>query len=225
MSKPNNLLHKLAQLIIVLGTITPICVVSAILLYLLLVPCDLDNLGYMYFPSCHSNITYNEYPLAYSAATIIGIASPFVLAWVLFHTFGYCVLEYIIFTSIHCYSLINYMQLYVKLYKANCENQYFNCVNMFKEIQMLTHRYNSIHQGPLTVACITLCGYVFIISFYAVCGMSQQLLVPQFFLFSCLAFDTSLVILLVDGKFKCGVIDASKKYSIVFVSTLLDQLK
>ncbi len=76
---------------------------------------------------------------------------------------------------------------------------------------MLTHRFNSIHRGPLTVACMTLCSFVFIISFYAVCAMSQQLLFPQIFLFCFLAFDTDLVTLFVDGTFKCGVIFASKQ--------------
>ncbi len=41
--------------------------------------------------------------------------------------------------------------------------------------------------------------------------MSQQLLFPQIFLFSCLAFDGILLTLLVDGKFKCGVIIALKQ--------------
>ncbi len=139
----------------------------------------------MYTPACNSNITYFEFNLAYTAVTIVGIASPFFLAWVLLHTFGYCALEYTIFSTLYCYSLINYIHLYFKLYLKNCTDQYSKCVTMLKEIQMLTHRYNSIHRGPLTIACMTLTSFVFIVSFYAVCAMSQQLLIPQILLFSC----------------------------------------
>lgn len=209
--KTNVSLHILAKLIILLGTITPACVVGAVFLYLLLVPCDLANLGYMYIPVCNSNIPYNEYNLAYYSGTFLSIASPFILAWVLLHTFGYCALEYTMFTMLYCYSLINYFGLYFKLYLSNDTDQYSKCINMFKEIQMLTHRYNSIHRGPLTISCITLCSYVFIISFYAVCAMSQQLIFPQLFLFSSLAFDTILIVLMIDGAFKGGVIIASKQ--------------
>ncbi len=206
-----TLIHKLAHLVIILATYTPFCVVFAILLYLLLVPCDLANLGYMYYPTCQSDMTFYKFPLEYTAGLVVSIGSPFLLAWILLHTFGHCVLEYTMLTTIHCYSLINCINLYFTVYINNCSDQFSKCVKMFKQLQMLIQRYNSIHRGPLTVACITLCSFVFIISFYAVCAMSQQLLFPQIFLFSCLSMDGVLVILWVDGIFKCGVIIASKQ--------------
>ncbi len=40
--------------------------------------------------------------------------------------------------------------------------------------------------------------------------MSQHLIFPQFVFFAGLAFDTVLIIMLVDGTFKAGVVKASK---------------
>ncbi len=141
---PNHSIHKAAQLVIVAGTLTPLGIISLLLVYLLLVPCDLSNLGYMYFPSC-SNINFHENYVAFPIGSILRVASPCFLAWIILHTFAYCTIYYTIFSSIHCYSLINYIEMFRQFFSSNCKDNYFRCVHMFKRIQVLTHWYNSIH--------------------------------------------------------------------------------
>lgn len=80
---------------------------------------------------------------------------------------------------------------------------------MFKEIQLLTLKYNRIHKGTLTIAATAMSGFVFIISAYAIVGLSQNLVLPQIVFFLLLAFDTAVVLELVDGTLTAGVLKFS----------------
>lgn len=209
---PTLSFHKSAHSVAQLGYRTPISIIFALLMYLLFVPCDLCNFGYMYYPTCSSSAASNyENQFVFIAATFLRYGSPCFLAWVIIHTYAHWTLECCIFTSIHCYSLINYVNLFFKLHLKNCKDNFDKSVKMFKEIQLLTFRYNRIHQGPLTLAVITLTAFVFIISFYAVIEMNKDLVLPMLFLYSGLAFNTVVIIIVNDGTFKTGVLMASKE--------------
>ncbi len=197
-----------------LGYRTPISIIFALLVYLLFVPCDICNFGYMYFPTCSSETSYFENQFIFTLGAILRYVSPCLLAWVIEHTYSHRTLECCLFTSVHCYSLINYINLFFKLHLSNCRNNFDKSVKMFKEIQLLTFRYNRIHQGPLTLAVITLTAFVFIISFYSVIDMSKDLSYPILFLYSGLlglVFNTVVIIIVNDGSFKTGVFMASKQ--------------
>lgn len=188
-----------------IGILTLPGIVAFAILYLLLVPCDIGNLGYTYFPSCNPD-TVNSYDFV---GTVLRFVSPCILAWIALHAFARCIAEYTIFSSMHCYCLINYLYLFQHNVINNKDKPI--AVKMFKEIQILTLVYNGIHQGSLTFAGTSLCVYVFILSVYAIISLSQYLIFPQFLFFGALAFDAVFIIVIVDGAFKAGVYRVSKK--------------
>ncbi len=116
----------------------------------------------------------------------------------------------------HCYCLNNYLYLFLNQYVQSRNRysnitRYLNSVKIFKQIQIVVLLYNDIHQGALSAAGAALCTFVFVLSFYSVINLSQYLLLPQIIFFAGLAFDTMLIVVLVDGIFKkAGVYKASK---------------
>ncbi len=195
-----------AKLLIWIGLLSLPGLVGSAVSYLYLVPCDLGNLGYMYVPPCNLDL-HTTQSFAYFFGTVLRTLSPGILGWIVLHTFARCITEYTIFSSVHCYCLINYLHLF----QRRIFNSKLIDVRMFKEIQILTLIYNNIHQGSLTCAGTTLCIYIFITSFYAVISLSQYLILPQFILFGSLAFDGVILTVIMDGAFKAGVYRASKK--------------
>ncbi len=178
-------------------------------------PCNLGNLGYPYFPVCLNDLFYKTH-FSFAFATLLRFLSPCLFAWVSFHTFGCAILEYTILCSMHCYCLMNYLYLFRNRYiqgRTRYSNitRYLNSVKIYKQIQILMLLYNDIHQGALSAAGTTLCTYVFVLSFYSVINLSQYLLLPQIIFFAGLAFDTMLIVVLVDGIFKAGVYKVSNQ--------------
>jgi len=174
------------------------------------IPCNLNNPAYMYFPSC-SKLSFEKSYATFLFGLLLQIVMPLLMAMIALHKFGQCAMEYFLFSVIHCYCLINYIDWFYKHFRKTCQDEFSKYNQIYREIQLLMDKYNSVHQGPLTLTTIGLCAYVFIISFYAMTGFLDQLIVLQILFFSVLAFDTFTIVAMVDGTFKAGVLKASKQ--------------
>ncbi len=204
-------MDNVVKFIILMSTASVPAIASMAFLYFNLMPCDLGNLGYMYFPVC-SNARYNGNEILYIIGSLLRILSPCIFVWVISETAGRCILEYLTLTTVLCYVLMNYLYLFQReyLWKYNRSRiQYLKCVRMFKEIQILMLVYNGIFKGPLSVAELLLLSLLFIISFYAVIGLLDNLILPQLLLFLVLAFCSSVALMVVVGIFKAGVYKTS----------------
>lgn len=189
--------------------LTPSSLTLMGLIYLFSVPCNLANLGCMFYPLC-SNLRFEENGIFYLFGLVLQITLPLLLAWVGIHTFSQCTMEYFFFSVIHCNSLINYIRTFYKLFLTNSHEKFSKCNQVFREIQILTHSYDCIHKGHLALTAIALCAYVFIISFYAISSLSHKLIFSQLASFAIFVFDAPIIIVEIDGTFKPGVLKASK---------------
>ncbi len=180
--------------------------------YFNLIPCDPGNLGYMYFPTC-SNVSYSDNRASYIFGSFLRRLSPCIFAWILSETMGRCVQEIVIFSTVLCYVLMNYLYLFQRKYCRGYNSslvQYLKCVKMFKEIQILILVQNGIHKGLLSISEILVLSLVFIISFYVVIGLLEFLILPQLLLFLFLASCSPVALIIIDGIFKAGVYKTSK---------------
>ncbi len=127
-----------------LATVSPPVLTFAATLYLYFVPCTLGNFGYMYFPEC-SNARVNDNSVFLVFTHFARLLSPCLFAYVCLHAFGYCVLEHVLFSTLHCYCLINYLHLFFKHFTQHLESSNYasgHPVLMYRKIQLLASVYN-----------------------------------------------------------------------------------
>lgn len=172
-------------------------------LVILIRPCFPGNFGYFLLASCtDSESTGPMFPEWILRHLFVGGS-----VWIIVHITTSFVLEIAVFSSLHCFCLANYQNLL--WWNVKIKNNFWETVQMQKEIQLLTANYNWIHGNVLSVAVTIYASSNFIIGAYACLCLHSEMSPPEFLFFGLISFDCFLIMLFCDGGFKSTVNSSS----------------
>lgn len=162
-------------------------------------PCFPGHLVYFLFKPCaNPDAPWRIFPDRVASLIIV-----MVVVWISLTVFVSAIMEIIIYSTLHCYCLVNYQFLFLR--NSILDKNVPRIVQMYKELQLLITNYNLIHGGTLSVLVTILLSSSLILASYLVLGLSMELTYAQCMRFSFLTFDSFIVMLFCDGGFKANV--------------------
>lgn len=168
-------------------------------LHLVARPCLPGHFAYFMYTSCSDPET--EWKL--TPDWILRLLIPTGMMWIFLHGLTCLIFEGAIYTTLHCFCLINYQYLFWR--KCQFHRETLAAVQMYKEIQLLTAYYNQIHGSVLSVSFTVSVSSNFIISFFAAVGLYSEMMWPIVLLYASIAFNTMIEIMVCDGGTKATV--------------------
>lgn len=173
--------------------------------HLLLTPCFPGFLGYYLLAPCQNLAAeWRIFPdRIFQVLVVLG------MLWTLLPIFCHSVMEVIIYSSLHCFCLTNYLHLFWR--KCQWQWNVSRTVRIYKELELLAIYYNRIHGGVLSVTATILLSNNLILSVYALVGLYSEINLSQISFFFLFSFDSFIVLLVCDGGFKATVNTVSER--------------
>lgn len=171
-------------------------------------PCIPINLIYYTHSKCLTTGNTSTFDTTVCQNIIKLISATFSTGIFLF-TFGNCVLEYVLFTVLHCNCFINFIALIQEKLQHDKASTLDILARKWFEIELLIRAYNEIHAGVLSGCTTALLSFVAIISLYS--SLAFSTITPELCMFLLLVVDTSLLTVEGDGHFKGQVYVKSRK--------------